>query len=103
MILPACGMSKLPRHAKRKLLNGNLSSGDKETDFFDDTVDPDDNDSEYDMSEKEEEEENKIKILKRTWKFLSPPNEESEIIGKWFACIYATKRYFLWQKLAKDF
>ena len=49
------------------------------------------------MSKKEEEEENKIKILKRTWKFLSPPNEESEIVQQ------NDHQIFLLQKLAKDF
>ena len=34
----------------------------------------------------------KSRSSKRLGSFFSPPNEESEIVGKWFACIYSTKR-----------
>ena len=30
--------------------------------------------------------------MEYTWEFLNPPTNESEVIGKWFACIYNTKR-----------
>ena len=44
------------------------------------------------MSALSEEDENEIVIMKRTWAYLSPPNEEKNLIGKWFAVCYKGKK-----------
>ena len=51
-------------------------------------------------SELEDEEESTIcdeleqavQTMKDTWRFASPPNEESNVIGKWYAVCYQGKK-----------
>ena len=49
-------------------------------------------DEEIIEDEDEEEEEPANFRMEDCWKFLNPPTLEEEIVGKWFACIFATKR-----------
>jgi len=45
-----------------------------------------------DCSINEEEQQDEVDIMKRTWKYLSPPNKEEDLIGKWFTVCLKGKK-----------
>ena len=77
MILPA------KQHSISKQLFEEDSSDDQdeEIDF-----------EESEMSKDEIDDEISIQKLKRCWKDLAPPTKENEVIGRWYAAIFTTKK-----------
>ena len=44
------------------------------------------------MSTDETDDENDIEKLRNCWKGLAPPTKEANVIGRWYAAIYTTKK-----------
>ena len=95
MILPAACKSQ-----KKPLPRRELFSDDEETDIDTSSIDGvDDEDSDANEkvdSEDNEDEDNPVAVatreLQAVWKQLSPPAKEEDIIGKWYAVIYKSRR-----------
>ncbi|XP_057299067.1 PH domain-containing protein DDB_G0287875-like [Hydractinia symbiolongicarpus] len=59
-----------------------------------------DEEEEEEEGEREESEEDVVQdestdtllSMEKTWKFLNSPTKECDVVGKWYACIYDTKR-----------
>ena len=78
MILPA------KQHLISKQLFADDSSSENEDEEFES--------EESVISEDETDEESDVHKLKNCWKGLAPPTKETEVIGRWYAAIFATKR-----------
>ena len=80
---------------------------DDEDDFNDfevmsETDEEDENDEDAGENDEDENDEKKEKevedvtenflCMEKTWSYLNPPTKECDVVGKWFACIYDTKR-----------
>ena len=93
MILPASTSSN-PRRRLAMLANECESGSELEDDTYD-TVSEDEseeNDSEDVTDDESDEVFTAINKLKETWKSLSPPINETDIIGKWYGLSWTTKR-----------
>ena len=77
MILPA----KQHSISKRLFEEDSSDDQDEEIDF-----------EESEMSKDEIDDEISIQKLKRCWKDLAPPTKENEVIGRWYAAIFTTKK-----------
>jgi len=92
MIVCSFASSKLPKSTRGKYVDSDdsldeMELTDNESEF--------DSDSELDKSlsfTDTDEIECGINQMKETWKYISPPNNEEEIIGKWFAVVYKGKK-----------
>jgi len=92
MIVCSFASSKLPKSTREKYVDSDdsldeMELTDNESEF--------DSDSELDKSlsfTDTDEIECGINQMKETWKYISPPNNEEEIIGKWFAVVYKGKK-----------
>ena len=78
MILPA------KQHSISKRLFEEDSSSDEEDEEFEY--------EESEMSEDETDGESDVHKLKNCWKGLAPLTNETEIIGRWYAAIFTTKK-----------
>ena len=80
-----------------KQKNRNVSiSNDESDEYAELTNDLDEEeekeDSEEGTGESDEEEEDERMSMERCWECINPPIPESDIVGKWFACIYKSKK-----------
>ena len=76
----------------RKYLTRKFQQSDESDEDVNDYTDEDEmNESELEDEEESiicDELEQAVQAMKDTWRFASPPNEESNVIGKWYAVCY---------------
>ena len=84
MILPAAMNSKEPR--RQLTCDSESESYSESSDLSDGDAIDEDADAEHDEGFGPTEK------LQETWKSLSPPNKEEDLIGKWYGVIFETKR-----------
>jgi len=44
------------------------------------------------LTSESSKDEDEIHVMKKAWEYLSPPNKEADLVGKWFAVCFAGKR-----------
>ena len=86
----------------RKCLTRKFQQSDESDEDVNDYTDEDEmNESELEDEEESiicDELEQTVQAMKDTWRFASPPNEESNVIGKWYATKEKNQLISLWQK-----